>query len=100
MDKALGKVQAQRLERLVRAKGDFEQVCVQSRGEHLLIQVMGADGTSEVIARATREVGRDYGLSFRTTNGRWEPMPVSGTLEAIAEGLTGLLGPYLDPRHR
>jgi hypothetical protein len=96
LEKAAAEVQARKLESLVRARGGFEHVQVQSRGGHLLVKAAATDGTSQLVARATRLAGREYGLSFRTHTGRWEPMPVSGSLEAIAEGLTGFLGPYLD----
>jgi hypothetical protein len=48
------------------------------------------------IARATPLGGGQYGLSFRTHQGRWEPMPVSGALPDLAQALTEMLGAYLD----
>lgn len=84
------------LQAIIRAKGKYAHVRVRPRGEHLNIEREDEDGTVVIVARATPIAGNEYGLSFRTHTGRWEPMPVSGTMEQITEGLLDLLGPYLD----
>lgn len=88
--------EAQELQRLIRARGRYEHVEVQARSGHLLVKVVAPNGASHLVARAGRLAVKEYGLSFRTHAGRWEPTPVCGPLAAIAEGLTGLLGAYLD----
>lgn len=85
------------LQELIRRRGSYDHVGVKPRAGHLIIEVADPDGESWVVARATPLGGTEYGLSFRTSSGRWEPMPVSGSLEENAEGVVGLLGPYLDP---
>jgi len=87
---------AGRLQSLVRARGDYGHVAVRAQGSHLLVEVQDGDGEKDLVARATSLAGGQYGLSFKSHTGRWEPLPVQGSIENIAEGLTGLLGPYLD----
>jgi hypothetical protein len=88
--------EARELERLIRARGDYDHVGVRVRAGHLNVEVSNEDGERWVVARATPIRGKEYGLSFRNSSGRYEPMPVSGSLLAVAEGLTDLLGAYLD----
>ena len=84
------------LERLVRARGDYAHVSVRPRAGHLNVEVTHSEGERIIVARAT-PIGPDgFGLSFRRHTGQWEPMPISGTLQEIAEGLTTCLAPYLD----
>ena len=85
------------LQDLLRRRGKYDHVSVKPRAGHLNIEAADGDGQAVIVARATPLGGVDYGLSFRTSAGRWEPMPVSGPLEEIADGVVGLLGPYLDP---
>ena len=77
---------ADQLERLVRA----------ARG-HLLIENRSAQAEPDVVARSTPLGAGSYGLSFRIHTGRWEPMPVSGSLADVAAATVELLGPYLAP---
>ena len=81
----------------LRRRGTYDHVSVRPRAGHLNIEAADADGQPSIVARATPLGGVEYGLSFRTSGGRWEPMPVSGPLEEIAESAVGLLGPYLNP---
>ncbi len=87
---------AARLQTLLQARGDYGHVAVRARAGHLLIEVQDSRGEKDVVARAESLGGGQYGLSFKSHTGRWEPMPVQGPLEDIAHGLTDLLGPYLD----
>ncbi len=87
---------AERLERMIRQRGDFSHVHVQARAGHLLIATQDNQGIQALVARATPIGGGEYGLSFRTHSARWEPMPISGSMEEILEGLLGPLGLYLD----
>ncbi|HEU0073983.1 MAG TPA: hypothetical protein VFS30_08215 [Dehalococcoidia bacterium] len=95
-NKASAELRAAALERLIRTRGNYEHVLVRPRSGHFLVKVLASDGTSQLVARATRIGADEYGLSFRTHTGRWESTPVCGSLEAIAEGLTGPLSAYLD----
>lgn len=86
---------ADRLQQILRGRGDYAYVHVRSRAGHLIVQTE-EEGERQTIARVTPLGAEAYGLSFRTTSGRWEPMPVSGGLEEIATGVIDCLGPYLD----
>lgn len=92
------KAHAEQLRTLIRLAHGYRQVDVRPHGQHLIVELLH-DGGREPVARATRLDGHgyDYGLSFRTHTGRWEPMPITGALEEIARALTQELGPYLDP---
>jgi hypothetical protein len=85
------------LQDLLRRRGKYDHVTVRPRSGHLNIEAADADGQRSIVARATPLGGAEYGLSFRTSGGRWDPMPVSGPLEEIADAVVGLLGPYLNP---
>lgn len=87
---------AARLEHMIRQRGDYAHVHVQARAGHLVVKTQDSQGVQVTLARATPIGAGQYGLSFRTHAGRWEPMPVSGVMEQIVEGLLGCLGPYLD----
>jgi len=55
------------------------------------------DDEPTVVARLT-ELGRHrYGAAFRTHNGRWEPLPGTGSIEEMADVVVTLLTPYLQP---
>lgn len=88
---------AARLEQMIRQRGDYAHVQVQAKAGHLVVQTRDSQGGQVVVARATPLGGMEYGLSFRSHRGRWEPMPVSGLLEQIVDGLLDFLGPYVDP---
>jgi hypothetical protein len=85
---------------LIHARGVYDHLTVRAARGHLLIEIREDDGLSDVIARATPLGGGIYGASFRSHTGRWDPLPVGGPLEEVAEGVVDLLGPYLDPRNR
>jgi hypothetical protein len=87
---------AARLEHMIRQRGDYAHVQVQARAGHLVVKAQDSQGVQVIIARATPIGAGEYGLSYRTHAGRWEPMPVSGLMEQIVEGLLGFLGPHLD----
>jgi hypothetical protein len=84
------------LEQIIRTRGKYAHVHVRPQAGHLNIEAEGVQGTRVITARATPLDATEYGLSFRKYTGQWEPMPVSGSLEQIAEGMIELLGPYLD----
>jgi hypothetical protein len=88
---------AERLERMIRLRGDFSHVHVEAKAGHLLVKTQDKQGAQDMVARATPLGGGEYGLSYRTHSARWEPMPVFGGLDQIVSGLLDLLGPYLDP---
>lgn len=87
---------AGRLERLVRDRGDYAHVTIRAQGNHLVVEVDDGSGAKDQTARATSLGGGLYGVSFRSHTGRWEPVPIQGTLEDVAEALTVDFGPYLD----
>lgn len=87
---------ATRLEAMIHERGDYGHVHVKARAGHLHINTQDDQGVQTPLARATPLGGGQYGLSFRTHAGRWEPMPVSGSMEEILQGVIDLLGPYLD----
>lgn len=87
---------AARLEGLIRERGDYAHVHVQARAGHLVVKSQDGQATEMTIARATPIGGGEYGLSFRTNAGRWEPMPISGKLEQIVEELLESLAPYIE----
>ena len=79
------------LRRAIHALGDYGHVAVQAARGHLTI--IGDDGAP--VARATPLGGGQFGLSFHTHTGRWEPMPVAADLTRLAHDIVGLLAPYL-----
>lgn len=75
-----------------------DQIRVKPYGSHLLIQ-LEQDGEADTIARLT-DLGRtSYGAAFRTHTGRWEPLPGTGSIQQMAELVTQLLAPYLQPNY-
>ena len=79
------------LRRAIHALGDYGHVSVRAGRGHLTISV--DDRTP--VARATPLGAGQFGLSFHTHTGRWEPMPVVADLTHLPHDLVGLLGPYL-----
>ena len=75
----------------IHALGDYGHVSVRAARGHLTILV--EDGAP--VARATPLGAGQFGLSFHTHTGRWEPMPVVADLTRLAHDLIALLGPYL-----
>jgi hypothetical protein len=73
-----------------------EQVVTQAYGRHLLIKRLDGE-ESTLVARLTELGLHRYGAAFRSHGGRWEPLPGSGTLDEMAEVVTSLLQPYLQP---
>ena len=82
---------ADALRRAIHALGDYGHVSVLAARGHLTIHV--DDGVP--VAWATPLGAGQFGLSFHTHTGRWEPMPVVVDLTRLAHDLVGLLGPYL-----
>lgn len=90
---------AQTFQDLLRNRGDYGHVAVRVARGHLVIELCADDASPQVLARASPLGGGAFGLSFRNHSGRWEPMPVVGSLEEVADSTVALLGPYLDPRN-
>jgi len=84
---------ADALQRAIAAAGEFGHVQVCARRGHLYIEP-DSDGP---VARATPVAGEQFGLSFHTHTGRWEPMPVVGTLDEVGKATADMLRPYLAP---
>ncbi len=88
---------AQEFQSILRGKGDYSHVYVCPRGAHLNVEVEDGQRMRRIVARATPLGAGEYGLSFRTHAGRWEPMPVSGSMQEVVDGLILCLKPFLDP---
>jgi hypothetical protein len=90
--------EASELQELMSDHLGHDEVKVRTYGQHLVLEAVCADAT-EPVARLTRlEQGR-YGLSFRQHTGRWEPVPLAGTLEDVAAGAAQLFAAYFEPIH-
>jgi antitoxin (DNA-binding transcriptional repressor) of toxin-antitoxin stability system len=85
-------LEADALERALRALGDYAHVVVRAERGHLNIFV--DDGAP--VARVTPLGAHQYGLSFHRHTGRWETMPFVGDLVPLAHDLVTALGPYLE----
>lgn len=83
---------AETLQRAVHALGDYAQVSVRAERGHLNIFI--DDGAP--VARFTPLGGHQFGLSFHSHTGRWEPMPFVGEIIPLAHDLVIALGPYLN----
>lgn len=96
LDRFTAIAEADRLQRLLRERGDYAHLHVRPNGQHLLIQADSGDGKPEVIARATALNQSTFALGFRNHSGRWEPIPCEGPLETLVDDLIATLGPFLD----
>jgi hypothetical protein len=85
-------LEADALERALRALGEYAHVAVRAERGHLNIFV--DDGSP--VARVTPFSANQYGLSFHSHAGRWETMPFVGELVPLAHALVTALGPYLE----
>ena len=83
------------LQRALHALGDYAHVVVRAERGHLNVFI--DDGAP--VARATPIDATQYGLSFHSHTGRWEPMPFVGALIPLAHDLVTALGPYLERPH-
>nr|WP_268745898.1 IS630 family transposase [Burkholderia sp. A9] len=66
-------------------------------GRHILIKRWGYPVCLPAVARLTPAGHDHYVAAFRNHSGRWEPLPGSGPLDAMAERVATLLQPYLEP---
>jgi hypothetical protein len=82
---------AEALRRAIHALGEYAHVTVRAERGHLTI--FAHEGPP--VARCTPLGGGQFGLSFRTHTGRWEPMPFVGDLTSLADDLVTTLAPYL-----
>ena len=81
---------AERLERGIHQTSQFSHVRVRLTRGHLDICP-----DDEPVARATPLGAGEYGLSFRSHTGKWERMPITGSLDELAKDVVDTLGPYL-----
>jgi hypothetical protein len=86
---------ARRFAEAIRSRGAYAHIEVHARGVHLVVENSDEQGAYPV-ARATALDSAQFGLSFRRHTGRWETMPVVGTLDDVAEALLAMLAPYLE----
>lgn len=96
MPKAKPRSHGPELENCLRTLLGHSQIRVKPYGSHLLIQLI-ADDQADTVARLTERGQGTYGAAFRPMSGRWEPLPGTGPLKEMAEFVTTLLGPYLQP---
>jgi hypothetical protein len=95
----LSDTDARELQDIIHAKGDYGHVAVRLARGHLQIEVEADDGSATPVARATGGGGGEFQLSFLSHTGRWEPLPMTGPPDVVAEMLTTALGAYLDKRN-
>jgi hypothetical protein len=88
--------EASELQELLSDHLGHDEVQVRPYGQHLVVEALRDDGP-EPVARLTRLDHGRYGLSFRQHTGRWEQVPLAGTLEEVAKGAAQMLAPYFDP---
>ena len=82
---------AEKLAEAIHNLGDFAHVRIRLARGHLEICP-----DKDPVARATPLGGGQYGLSFRSHTGRWERMPFTRPLEALADDIVSALAPYLE----
>jgi hypothetical protein len=87
---------AAELQRQLRRLLGHEQIVTQAYGCHLLIKRLD-DEEATVVARLTELSRNRYSAAFRSHNGRWEPLPGTGSLDEMTEVVVTLLQPYLQP---
>lgn len=84
--------EARQLRDAIHLLGNYTHVDVRARRGHLTIYA----GDQLPVARLTPLGSGWYALSFHSHTGRWEPMPFSGPLPAMADTLVTALGPHLE----
>ena len=81
--------------------GDFSHLLVYRQGDHLFIAHPGpsdAPDDLDPVLRITHAGQWRFGLSLRRPNGRWQPVPIAGSMfEVIAEAAR-TFEPWLAPR--
>jgi hypothetical protein len=87
---------ALRLQDLLRTLLGHDAVTVRPHGPHLIIDTV-SEGGSSPLSRLTRITATHYTAAFRSHTGRWEPLPLTGSLDEVARGVVDLLGVYLNP---
>jgi len=83
--------EAEQLRQAINALGDYAHVNVRTERGHLNVYA----GDTDPVARLTPLDARQYGLSFHTHTGRWEPMPFTGDIPHLANVMVSVLEPYL-----
>lgn len=87
---------ASRLRDLLRKHPGHEHLDVASRGKHLTIFTTG-NGEPVPLARLTALPRDEYGLSLMWHTGRWQRMPILGTIEDVVEELVQCFPDFLAP---
>jgi hypothetical protein len=87
---------APELERLIAELTGHTAARVRPYGKHLLIQVQ-RDDSLDTVARLTESARDSYTAAFRSHSGRWEPLPVAGSMHNVTAAVVSMLAPYLDP---
>jgi hypothetical protein len=85
---------ATKLRALLRTRPGYEHLEVESRGEHLLLFVREV-GEVVRLARLTALPRREYGLSIRWHDDRWQRMPIVGPMETVVEDLMAEFAEFL-----
>jgi len=82
------------LQDAIHALGNYSHVTVRAVRSHLNVYV---EDDEDAVARFTPLGAGNYGLSFHTQTGRWEPMPFTGQIREIAQALVSALGAFIEP---
>lgn len=83
---------AERLLRAIQARGDYAHVFVRKLRGQLHVYA----GQEDPVAKLIPLGGGQYGLSFHSHTGKWEPLPSAGDLTEVAAALVDALGIYLE----
>jgi hypothetical protein len=81
--------------------GDFAHLIVYRAGDHLFIAHAGPpDASDDVdpVLRITHAGNWRFGLSLRRPSGRWEPVPIAGSMFEVIADAVRTFGPWLTPR--
>ena len=89
-----GKAQASQLRQLLRAKPGHDHLDVEARGDHLTVFTL-EEGKVVRLARLTSLPRDEYGLSLMWHTGRWEPIPVAGSMEELVGTLSAEFNDWL-----
>jgi len=91
----------QALEQHLHSSPGLEHLLVHKRGNHLYIAHPGsieAPDQLDPVLRLTHIGSLRYGLSIRLHTGRWEPVPLNGTMEDVLMAAVKMFGPWLEQR--
>jgi hypothetical protein len=83
------------------SQGQFAHLTVFLQGDHVFIAHRGPPDAPDDVDPVLRisHVGHwRFGLSLRRSDGRWEPVPIAGTMSEVVAEAVRTFGPWLTPR--